>query len=264
MWYDQQRFLDGRTYGIPVLFPFPNRIRDGRYLFDGVSYGPMGMHGFVKDEAFAVTPVHEEEGKACIEGVFDFTEIHPLFKCFPFSFNLTVGITLSPHKIRWEYRVRNTGGRSFGYGFALHPFFLCTDDTTMQVDAPYVMDSDANNLPTGRLVPVEGTRYDLLSMHTVREVAGLDSVLYREEGSFGCRMTSPGVARIAMETSGEFRHFVVYTPVGAPYFCLEPQTSSTDCHNLYALGHRKVSNLLIVNPQSNLSGWIEMEIQPDT
>src|SRR5688500_19161932 len=36
------------SYGIPLLFPFPNRIRDGRFRFGGEEYQPdPPRHGFV-------------------------------------------------------------------------------------------------------------------------------------------------------------------------------------------------------------------------
>src|SRR5918911_3003004 len=43
------------SYGVPILFPFPNRIRDGRFTFQGRSFevNPP-RHGFVRDKAWRV------------------------------------------------------------------------------------------------------------------------------------------------------------------------------------------------------------------
>src|SRR5437868_62099 len=57
LYADPQLFDNGRPTrsGIPILFPFPNRIRAGRYTWNGTEYqlplndatGTMAIHGFV-------------------------------------------------------------------------------------------------------------------------------------------------------------------------------------------------------------------------
>jgi D-hexose-6-phosphate mutarotase len=53
------------SYGIPILFPFPNRLRDGALSFRGQRYvvNP-NRHGFVRDKAWRVlkTGASAEEG----------------------------------------------------------------------------------------------------------------------------------------------------------------------------------------------------------
>ena len=53
------------SYGIPILFPFPNRLRDGAFVFRGQRYvvNP-NRHGFVRDKAWQVlaTGASEDAG----------------------------------------------------------------------------------------------------------------------------------------------------------------------------------------------------------
>src|SRR2546423_14110788 len=44
------------SYGIPILFPFPNRIRDGVFTFQGrkISLKAGRRHGYVRDKAWQV------------------------------------------------------------------------------------------------------------------------------------------------------------------------------------------------------------------
>ena len=51
------------SYGIPILFPFPNRLRDGAFLFRGQHYtlNP-NRHGFVRDKAWRVLDTGASEG----------------------------------------------------------------------------------------------------------------------------------------------------------------------------------------------------------
>jgi len=43
------------SYGIPILFPFPNRIKDGKFTFGGKQYQvDPPRHGFVRDKRWVV------------------------------------------------------------------------------------------------------------------------------------------------------------------------------------------------------------------
>ena len=58
------------SYGIPILFPFPNRLRDGAFLFRGQRYvvNP-NRHGFVRDKAWRVLNTGASEGGRCLDHV---------------------------------------------------------------------------------------------------------------------------------------------------------------------------------------------------
>lgn len=258
LWYDESRYLAGNTYGITLLFPTPNRIRDDYFHFDGRVIGPSRMHGFAKDVRYNVEAL--DIGSSCVRiaGSFHLYERAPEFSEFPFPLEFIVSISISDGRIRWDYTVRNLGMTPLGYGFALHPFFARPQEASVRLNAEYVMEAGPDKLPTGALVPVVGTRFDLLSDRTVSDILGLDTVYY-SPGQLACHV-SFGSSGPAMDfpTSDDFRHFVVYAPEGASFFCVEPQTCSTDCHNLYDRGDREVSNLLLVVPGDERSGWVEI------
>jgi aldose 1-epimerase len=53
------------SYGIPILFPFPNRNRDGRFTFQGQTYTvDPPRHGYVRDKPWSVVAhgASDEEG----------------------------------------------------------------------------------------------------------------------------------------------------------------------------------------------------------
>ena len=66
-----------------------------------------------------------------------------------------------------------------------------------------------------------------------------------------------GAGDLGLYASPEFARLVVYTPANAPWFCLENQTSSTDCHNLYAAGLQNAANLQLVAPGQCHRTWVE-------
>src|SRR6266545_236025 len=79
--YSEPNFLtDGKPTrsGIPVLFPFPNRIRDGRYSWAGKDYqlplndpsGKNAIHGFACRHAWRVVEQGADERSAWVTGEF--------------------------------------------------------------------------------------------------------------------------------------------------------------------------------------------------
>lgn len=262
LWYDEQRYLSGNTYGIAVLFPTPNRIRDGMFRFDGEIYGPSRMHGFAKDVPFTVEALDCRTSGVRITGRYQLSVNAPVFHEFPFPLELVVAISLVGGRIRWDYTVRNTGSTPLGYGFALHPFFVRSHGVALWLGASQVMDADQSKLPTRTLHDVVGAGYDLRQGRPVSSLAGLDTVYYRSQGDFNCRISFDEIhLAVDMHASEEFRHFVVYVPASGSFFCVEPQTCSTDCHNLYDRGYREVSNLLLVAPGGERCGWVDMALR---
>ena len=62
--------------GVPILFPFPNRIRDGAFAFQGRTFGlarnhgPNAIHGFVYDRAWEVVEHRATADEAFLVGRF--------------------------------------------------------------------------------------------------------------------------------------------------------------------------------------------------
>jgi aldose 1-epimerase len=115
-------------------------------------------------------------------------------------------------------------------------------------------------LPTGKLVDLQGSRFD------ARLGRSLDGFVI-DDVFFGMKEASPARIHfeeaglsIALKASPEFTHMVVYTPE-EPWFCVENQTCSTDAHNLYSQGFREESHLLIVPAGKSQSGSVQLEFQ---
>ena len=85
-------------YGNPILFPFPNRIRQGHFLFEGKPYtfdkapkSPNSIHGLVVDQPFDVDSTNTDDGATIVCGLN--SENHPHIKRqFPFTFQLKIRI----------------------------------------------------------------------------------------------------------------------------------------------------------------------------
>lgn len=258
--WDAARDAAGATYGVPLLYPTPNRVRGGRFTFEGREV-QANMHGCVRKRAFA--PVRQKAGDsfACVTGRVEFQPGQPEFFQFPYPSSLSVTITLTQNALQWEYTVQNDGETALPYSFALHPFFKKHGATFLRTAADCVMEMDSDHYPTGRILPVADTEKDLRRFVHAESVA-LDDVFCTDSAPQAWAEFREAHMRLTLCASPECKHLVVYTPPGKDWFCLENQTSSTDCHNLHSAGLCEAANLQIVAPHTSKSGRITMTLEP--
>jgi aldose 1-epimerase len=165
-----RELLDG--YGIDemsasgrgqVLLPWPNRIQDGSYEFDGQRHQlPIddpeeqdAIHGLVRWAAWRVG--ERERHRVVMEHV-----IHPQ-PGYPFSLAVSVEYLLSGEGLRVTTTARNVGATPCPYGCGAHPYLRPgargLDSVTLRAPGRTVLLSDDRGIPV-RSEPVEGTDYD--------------------------------------------------------------------------------------------------------
>jgi aldose 1-epimerase len=256
--------------GTPVLYPTPNRVRNGVYTYLGRKYiqekrGAMIYeHGLVHNEHWNFhEPVVKSES-VTMQTWIDFNPTSAVFEAFPFEHRLGLEFKLTKKGIQVSYSIENKGEKVIPYGFGLHPYFqkLSGDEnTTVMLPARNVMDTTSDMLPTGRLIDVEGTIYDLRRKKRLGKL-DLDHVFTGlEEGKHAIidyRTLGMVVERV---TSDDFTHLVLYCPRGSSYFCLENQTCSTDVHNMAARGFLQEAGLKYVQAGETHRGSVSYQIK---
>ncbi len=238
--------------GTPILFPFPNRIRDGRFTFEGKTYqlpatnGPNAIHGFAMAAAWDVLEHKATADRAFIVGRYLISKHSPESRSlWPTDALLQVAYSLAGRTLSMTITVSNPTAANLPYGFGIHPYFRIPfapggDPALTQIILPaskyWVLE---NFLPTGEIRPVDAR----LDFRAGQPRAGqkLDDVLTGLQ--FQDRR---GVARLVdTEKKGEFRltfddgfrELVVYTPPQKPdVLAVEPYTQTTDAINLQATG----------------------------
>lgn len=230
------------SYGIPVLFPFPNRIRDGRFTFGGETFTvDPPRHGFVRDKPWRVVAhgATDEEG-AYLTSAFDAADYpEVILRQFPFPFRVEITYRLRDARLTIDVAARNTGERTMPVGFGIHPYFRRPDGGRLTVPASARWEL-SDSLPTGRVVEVEGD-YDLREGKSLGAL-NLDDIYTRVErdadGLARCVIADDGGTETVVEFSPKkLPHVVVYTPP-APRraVCVEPNSCPTDAFNLQARG----------------------------
>jgi aldose 1-epimerase len=138
--------LEPKTYAGSLLAPWPNRIAQGRYEFEGNQYqleirDGLGnaMHGLV-DEATAEI-VETREGFLKL--------VTKVEAAVGYPWNLLVESTfeLTADELVISYFVTNVGSGNAPVGIGTHPYFPFSDDTTIEVNADTASVHGSDMLP---------------------------------------------------------------------------------------------------------------------
>ncbi len=264
------KLLENKDYtGTPVLYPTPNRVRNAMFAYGGRLYNqikdgePVFEHGLVHSSPWNCGEVIISDTQAQLATWIDFDESSILFEAFPFKHRLQLEYRLSQESLGICYTIVNHDSVDIPFGFGLHPYFskLSGDrDTFIRLPAGSVMDYTSDLLPTGRLIAVAGTVYDLRKPVNIGSL-DMDHVFTDIlPGEFAeIEYRTRGI-KVLVQASEDFSHMVLYSPRGMKYFCLENQTCSSDAHNLYDRGFKKQSGLKFVPAGDSASGYVKYRI----
>jgi aldose 1-epimerase len=184
--------------GTPIMFPSPNRVRDSAFVFEGERFyfepnsGANFIHGLVRRRPWQVEGVEAGAEAATARLFIDWDQQQPDFPSFPVVHRLTVTYTVRRGRVGVGYTVENRSQVRLPFGFGLHPWFRVLGgrgDVVLRVPAARRMEAE-ERLPTGRLVPVAGTPFDLRRPAAL-EALDLDDV-YLSPGVGGA-----GLVRVA-------------------------------------------------------------------
>lgn len=221
-----------------VLAPWPNRLTDGEYTFDGTEYEvPVSeharrtaLHGLVAYVAFTAT--EHTDDRLVLE--------HTIVPTpgYPWSVHLAVAYTLDDDGLRVEVTATNLDETAAPYGVGFHPWLSpgegSVDDCTLQVDADEHVTVDDRLLPTGT-EPVHG-QFDLRTATSLRGVALDDAwvgITRDAEGLSWIRLGRADGRTVAMWADGTFTAWQVCTGDGIPRIdrrgvAAEPMTCVAD------------------------------------
>lgn len=259
----------GTKYGIPILFPTPNRIEDGVFLWKGKTYEMnkrgerVKIHGLVKDEPFTVTCLEANADAAVCEACIRIHLADDLYEAYPFPCTLVVRYTLTEAGLHMDMSVTNDGIEEMPFGFAVHPYFSKHGDASkvyLNVPVKRVYETDEELIPSGRIYEMDPSKRPDGEGHSVDSLY-LDNV-FRGMSEDAESTVDWANFRLHIVASDCYRNVVVFTPHNRPGFCIEPQTCSTNSINLYSRGLIDESGLLILQPGQTFTSWVDYRIEP--
>jgi aldose 1-epimerase len=195
-----------------VLIPWPNRLQDGRYEFDGRTHQlPVNeiarsnaIHGLVRWVSWsAVDDGHHR--------IVMSHELHPQ-PGYPFALSLQIEYRVSEHGLRVTTRATNVGATACPYGSGAHPYVSVgtetVDDVLLRIPAATVLQADDRAIPVGS-APVAGSELDYTAERRIG-AAKLDHCFTDLERD------GAGIARVELRDGGD-RRLVLWVDASYPY-----------------------------------------------
>lgn len=265
VWHDDQFGLTSYYTGNPILYPFPNRVENCRYGFEGKRYWqmkngiPIFMHSLVYDENWGYRePVISEDG-VTLETYLDIDEAHPVYLGYPFRHTISVFYKVTKEGFQISHKVTNRDEKVLPFGISYHTFFTKASGdggTLLKVNAQHMMELTDALLPTGVLLDTENQVFDLKTPVPIEKL-DLDNCFTTMDPADPVVVdyTTFGL-RVFMTSTNDYTHVQVYTPKGRPFFCAEKQTCSSDAPNLDAKGFVQEAHLLRVLPGKTHEGAV--------
>jgi aldose 1-epimerase len=161
--YDPEHMAAGGR-GQPLL-PWPNRLADGRYEFDGEQMQlPIdeiarrnAIHGLTRYVNWTLADRAEDR-------VIVTYRLYPRHG-YPFTLDLQIDYALDESGLTVRTTAHNVGQRKLPFGAGQHPYFTVgtelVDSAELQLPAQSRLELDPERrLPTGNALPVAGTSFD--------------------------------------------------------------------------------------------------------
>jgi aldose 1-epimerase len=255
--------------GIPILFPWPGRIADGRFSYRGRTLQmPLNdpshncaIHGLIYNRVFQIL----RRGPYFVAARLDSRSDAELSTLWPFPFVLDLDYEIG-NGLRLHAAVQNVGDGPMPFGLGAHPYFHAPLDprgsrAAMQVqgDVDRHWQLDERLLPTGAL-EAPAARFDVRSPVTLGRDNYDDAyTLDAKRGERAARLIDPQL-KMALElrASPIFRNLVVYAPPTPDVVALEPYTCGPDAFNLAARGND--SGMLELAPGARFEASFEIRL----
>lgn len=221
-----------------LMFPFPNRLKDGHYEWQGKSYqfpindeqNHNALHGFIWECPFEVTHTEATDNKAAISLNYTYNGERSYFP-FPFIFNITYQLT-SQGQFLVDVKVKNSGDTTFPMGLGWHPYFqLTTTINTSKLETlPLEMIGvDQRMIPTGKRY-----EYDRFTSNQMIGLEVLDNCFAfakTTSGNISTYLRGEDIQLEIWQDVATFPYLQLFTPEHRQSIAIEPMTCNIDAFN---------------------------------
>ena len=221
----------GKSFGVPLLHPWANRLRDWRYAAAGRAVtidqsrgvvrpddNGLPIHGALASaEDWDVVDAGADGDAAWLTASLDYGRRDDRLAAFPFPHRLDLEIRLSGDALAITTTVEATGEDQVPIAFGWHPWFFLPgaprEEWELELPERTEILLDDRNLPTGeqREAPAERAplRDRVLDAHSA----------VAEDARFA---VAGGGREIAVDWTGGYRYAQVFAPDTMEVACLEP------------------------------------------
>jgi aldose 1-epimerase len=228
------------------------------------------IHGLVRDKSWKIEDSDVSNDCAQLSLSLCSADFPDMEEEFPYRFKITVNWILRDGGLEFKTTAINQSGDTMPMGFGVHTWFMVPfiatgrrRDCSIIVPASSYWELEepgigsGRNVPTGRVLPVEGTKWDLRSPKPLD--FQLDDVLTdlrMENGWTNVKIYDPTADfTIVNSSDASFKHVCVFVRnCGA--IAVEPYTCTTDAFNLESRGIK--ADIIVLEAGQEWSGTIKI------
>jgi aldose 1-epimerase len=225
-----------RSFKGPKLSPFPCRIPNGAYHYDGRDYrfghlfaDGTAIHGLLYDKSFTVT-AEDGNGAAMVAMEYHYDNADP---GYPFKYHCQVRYELHPNSLlEATTTVTNFDKVTIPIADGWHPYWRLggrANDWQLQFHSEAIVDFDERLVPTGGL-----TQYGEFATPRLLSDTFLDNcfVLKPELVSAACELFNPANGlRVSFYPDSAYPYLQLYTPATRDSIAVENLSGAPDCFN---------------------------------
>jgi len=216
-----------------ILFPYPNRLEDGKYTFNGKDYQwPINqpetnnqLHGMVFNHPFEVEAADASSDEATVVLVHKYDGSKEYFP-FPYELRVTYRYVLTGLETTFE--VVNTGSETFPFGLGWHPYFQVDGEGvagyTFKTKAINSLPLSNRSLPTGEVEPIENPVFKLCELT-------LDNAYLLKELPNQYQLETNKGHVLRFNVSDDLAYLQLFTPDGGETIAIEPMTCNVNAFN---------------------------------
>jgi aldose 1-epimerase len=222
----------GSTMGIPLLYPWANRLSGFEYEVAGkqVTIDPesprvkLDEHGIPIHGLLTASPHWKATTeKGALAATLDFGAHPELLEAFPFPHTLEMEVRFAHDRLQVITRVKADQASPVPVSFGFHPYFalpgVARADWEIEVPAKTHLVLDDHSIPTGETEPADippGPLGDRTFDDGYADLTGHPFVL------------SGGGRRIEVSFDEGYDYAQVFAPPGQELICFEPMTAATN------------------------------------
>lgn len=243
---DAQEAREMNGFRNAVMAPWSNRLRDGKYSFQGRTYdfagktvgGPLALHGLVADQPFELVEAGEDFLRAKIQV--------PKLEAYPFEVEVEVTYRLcaDPHRLSLDIVARNNGEADAPITLGWHPYLVCqagsAETTKITVPSQVRIQTDKNLIPKPGIKGFSTQAYPVTLVHR-RDIDWGMTSLVAEDGVATALVDHVDGSQTVVELIGARQglglgSFQIYTGQDLAYrrgiaVAVEPLLAMTDAFN---------------------------------
>ncbi|MBX9852529.1 MAG: aldose 1-epimerase [Cytophagaceae bacterium] len=222
------------------LFPFPNRINNGDYIFEGKKYSLKknfpseghAIHGLLLEAAFTINAKHASEKEASLELKYHYKEKNT---GYPFELDLTVIFMLTDEGLKCTTVAKNVSDKNIPVGDGWHPYFQTgskANDLTIKIPSECLVETDSRGIPTEKTIHdpsfIKGRQiadHHFDHCYILAEKNGISSIeLYDQEKN---------ITLIVWQETGvkKYNYVQIYSPPSRKCIAIEPMSCMPDAFN---------------------------------